>query len=81
MLSHAEYPQKLGRIYVPKIVGPPTTHTYLFLPESRNPFANGLRSIFSRVICLQKKKKEKKITIMFTLYKSQKIILNMTDMN
>lgn len=27
--------------------------TYLFLPESRNPLANGLRSIFSLVICRQ----------------------------
>lgn len=27
------------------------TAAYLFLPESRNPLANGLRSIFSLVIC------------------------------
>lgn len=38
---------------------------YLFLPESRNPLANGLRSIFRRVICYERTSPKQPCLIMF----------------
>lgn len=45
---------------------------YLFLPESRKPLANGLRSIFSRVIWQHKKEEIKRSES----YTKDKIIIN-----